>query len=84
MVNTEIPFRICNYYDPETHDTCRTQATHIVAMDEGEPGRAGVLSCFRCSNHLDDCTVRSHTRYDGWYLKNILNVKPQETDWDLL
>lgn len=77
------PQRKCNHYDPDTSETCCEQAAYIVALDIGEPGDTGVLSCFRCEEHKDSNGVQSIMPWEEWYVKQILGATEQSTDWDL-
>ena len=76
--------RRCNYYNPNPDvPDCKEAATHICAMDDGEPGATGVMSCFRCKEHSEGFDIVSSMLYESWYAKNILKVEDTLGEWDL-
>jgi hypothetical protein len=74
-----IPERKCNYYNPDTHDTCTKTASHVVT----EAYNNDFVLCFSCTEHTDSRPGLVSTSYPVWYCKYVLNMKDQETDWDL-
>ena len=82
---TQIPNRKCMVYDELSIEPyCSNVATHIVALDYGEPGTTNVLSTFCCEKHLYFPGHHKAVPLDVWFVKHVRGDHERLTDWDLL